>query len=199
MQANSEQFTYQKPNGEWGIAGVDLFTLPPRVYRALCKLHDLEHGNVVVVVGGGPACIPTPGEGGRGGSPVSLVGGTDKPPTAGTIQPYLMKRLTTDHPMENFETLLNYVFSKDGWVHIRHDGIRDNVPLTEWAMRQCRLRGCEEAPGESPEEIDQKVCDCMLDNPECPVALAYCFGCQASHLRDRLKMHEDWEDGGAGR
>lgn len=35
--------TYVKPNGEWGIEGVDLSALPPKVYGALCKLKDLEH------------------------------------------------------------------------------------------------------------------------------------------------------------
>ena len=38
-----ETFTYVKPNGEWGIRGVDLSTLPPKVYSALCKLKDIEH------------------------------------------------------------------------------------------------------------------------------------------------------------
>lgn len=27
--------TYLKPNGEWGIEGVDLSALPPAVYRGL--------------------------------------------------------------------------------------------------------------------------------------------------------------------
>lgn len=35
--------TFYRPNGDWGIEGVDLSTLPPKVYGALCKLHDLEH------------------------------------------------------------------------------------------------------------------------------------------------------------
>ena len=35
--------TYYKPNGEWGVEGIDLAALPPKVYGALCKLHDLEH------------------------------------------------------------------------------------------------------------------------------------------------------------
>lgn len=35
--------TYLKPNGEWGIEGVDLSTLPPKVYGALCRLRDIEH------------------------------------------------------------------------------------------------------------------------------------------------------------
>lgn len=41
-------------------------------------------------------------------------------------------------PQDNFQTMVNYVFSKDDWAHIRyHDG-RRNVPLTDWAKEQCR-------------------------------------------------------------
>ena len=35
--------TYRTPSGYWGIDGVDLTTLPPRVYAALHKLCDIEH------------------------------------------------------------------------------------------------------------------------------------------------------------
>ena len=38
-----------------------------------------------------------------------------------------MKRLTTDTPNGNFETILNFVYSKDGWAYIRHDGEHENV------------------------------------------------------------------------
>lgn len=41
-----EPFTYLKPNGEWGIEGVDLSALPSKVYGALCKLRDLEHPHI---------------------------------------------------------------------------------------------------------------------------------------------------------
>ncbi len=102
-----------------------------------------------------------------------------------------MRRLTSDQPQENQGTLLNYVFSEDGWAHIRHDGVHDNVLLTEWARKQCHLRGCELEPGETPEDVDLTLCDCIVDSPDCPVALAYCFACQAVHLRDRLKLIED--------
>ena len=44
-----------------------------------------------------------------------------------------MKRLTTDHPDGNFETVLNYVYGKDGVAYLRSDGERDDVPLHEWA------------------------------------------------------------------
>lgn len=102
-----------------------------------------------------------------------------------------MKRLTTDSPDGNFETMMNFVYGKDGWAYIRHDGEHSDVRLTGWAKRQCMLRGCDEVLAETPEEIDQRLCDCMMDGPICPIAMAYCFASQAVHLRSRLKMHED--------
>lgn len=102
-----------------------------------------------------------------------------------------MKRLTREVPKDNFETMLNYVYSKDGWAYILDGGEGEAVPLTQWARAQCLQNGCEEFPVETPEEIDEEICACMLEVPECPIALAYCFACQASHLRTRLKLYED--------
>lgn len=102
-----------------------------------------------------------------------------------------MERLTKDNPQENFETMMNYVFVKDGWAHIRHDGESENVPLTTWAKAQCIKRGCDDFQGKTAKEIDETLCDCLMDGEGCPMALAYCFACQASHLRDRLKVIED--------
>ncbi len=102
-----------------------------------------------------------------------------------------MKRLTTDAPDGNFETALNFVYGKNGWAYIRHDGEHEDVMLTDWAKRQCKLRGCDEVLTETPEEIDERLCDCMMDGPICPIALAYCFASQAVHMRSRLKKYED--------
>ncbi|MDE7260973.1 MAG: hypothetical protein K2N78_02760 [Oscillospiraceae bacterium] len=105
-----------------------------------------------------------------------------------------MKRLTTDKPDGNFETMLNFVYGKDGWAHIRHNGEKADVRLAEWAAEQCISREeCEDVfrDGVLSEEIDETICDCMMDFPDCPVALSYCFASQAVHLRDRLKMYED--------
>lgn len=68
-----------------------------------------------------------------------------------------MKRLTTETPDGNFETMLNFVYGKDGWAHIRHDGENADVPLTECARKQCLNRGCDEFPAESAEEIDEET------------------------------------------
>lgn len=102
-----------------------------------------------------------------------------------------MKRLTTDCATDNFGVMMNYVFGKDGWAHIVSDGEHENVSLTAWAKEQCIKRGCDEFPGETPGEIDETLCGCLADGDGCPVALAYCFGCQACHLRGRLKLYED--------
>lgn len=102
-----------------------------------------------------------------------------------------MKRLTTDHPEENFDKTLNYVFGKDGWAYIRSNGeSEDPILLTEWARKQCIARGCDELPTD-PEGIDESISDFAFCAPECPVFLAYTFACQAVHLRDRLKQIED--------
>ncbi len=84
-----------------------------------------------------------------------------------------MKRLTSNDPQDNFLTAMNYVFAKDGWAHIRHDGEHEDVPLTDWAKAQCIKRGCDKFPGETAEEIDETVGDCLMDGEGCPVALAY--------------------------
>lgn len=39
----SNNLTWLKLNGEWGIDGVDLAALPPNAYGALAKLMRLEH------------------------------------------------------------------------------------------------------------------------------------------------------------
>lgn len=101
-----------------------------------------------------------------------------------------MKRLTTDNPDNNFETAMNYVCG-GGWATIRAVGYEENVPLTDWAKAQCIAHGCDEFPGQSAEEIDETICDCIMDGEGCPVAMAYAFATQAVHLRDRLKAIEE--------
>lgn len=103
-----------------------------------------------------------------------------------------MDRLTNDNPQGNFETMLNYVFGKDGYAYIRSDGESDEpVLLTEWARKQCLERHCDVAPDGTPDDVDQSICDCAFYRPECPIFLAYTFACQAVHMRDRCKAYED--------
>ena len=39
----SSKITWRTPDGLWGIEGVNLAVLPPKVYGALCKLMEIEH------------------------------------------------------------------------------------------------------------------------------------------------------------
>ena len=41
-QPMSKRIIQTTTSGEWGIPGVDLASLPPGVYGALCKLKDME-------------------------------------------------------------------------------------------------------------------------------------------------------------
>lgn len=102
-----------------------------------------------------------------------------------------MKRLTTDAPQDNIAAMLNYVFGKDGWAHIRNVANQKDVPLIEWAKAQCIEKGCVNFSGETPREVDETLCECLRNGDGCPVALAYCFAVQACHLRSRLMPIED--------
>ncbi len=114
-----------------------------------------------------------------------------------------MDRLTTDEPRDNFSTMLNFVYGKGGWAHIRSDGEREDVPLTDYCRRLCVQYGCGNtaSPRKTPppEEIDALITDCTIDDLGCPVALAYTFATQAVHMRDRCKRYEDVLFDGAGR
>lgn len=102
-----------------------------------------------------------------------------------------MERLTKHTPQGNFETMLNYVYGRDGWAYLRSDREHDDVLLTDWVKQECIKRGCTEISDGTPQEIDQAICDCALDFGDCPVFLAYTFAVQAVHLRDRLLAIED--------
>lgn len=38
----SPRVTWSMPNGEWGVRGLDLASLPPRAYAGLARLKDIE-------------------------------------------------------------------------------------------------------------------------------------------------------------
>lgn len=61
-----------------------------------------------------------------------------------------MKRLTTDAPDGNFETLLNLVFGKDGWAHIRHDGDEGAVPSLNGPKPSVFFTGAGSSPLRRP-------------------------------------------------
>lgn len=99
-----------------------------------------------------------------------------------------MNRLTTDYPQNNFETMMNLVYGKDGWQYVRHG--EAEMRTTDFCLMLCKERGCVtlEHPM-SDEEKDELLCDCVFDG--CPIATIYAALSGFGHIRARLKMYED--------
>lgn len=102
-----------------------------------------------------------------------------------------MNRLTTDNPQNNFETMMNMVYGKDGWGYIRHG--EEGMKITDFCFSLCKGRWCadivEDYKNSSEEEKDELLCECAFNN--CDVATIYAALCGYIHTRDRLKRYED--------
>lgn len=102
-----------------------------------------------------------------------------------------MNRLTTDNPQNNFETMLNMVYSKDGWGYIRHG--EEEMKITDFCLSMCKEQGCTDNAEDyeicSDEAKDEFLGECVF--AECPVATVYAALCGYLHTRDRLKRYED--------
>ena len=99
-----------------------------------------------------------------------------------------MNRLTTDYPQNNFETVMNLVYDKDGWQYVRHG--EAEMRTTDFCLMLCKERGCVtlEHPM-SDEEKDELLYDCVYNG--CPIATIYAALSGFGHVRARLKMYED--------
>lgn len=99
-----------------------------------------------------------------------------------------MNRLTTNCPKNNFETVLNLVYSRDGWQYIRHGG--EEMKTTDFCLMLCKERGCVTLRNPMSDEAkDEFLCDCVFDG--CPIATIYAALSGFGHVRDRLKKYED--------
>ena len=101
-----------------------------------------------------------------------------------------MKRLTTDKPSNNTETMLNYAYAKDGYVHLSYADGEEDIRLTEYLCRAAQEIGCEFATEENILNGDMCLeCDCK-------VSILNVLAIQAAELRERLKKYEDAEEQG---
>lgn len=99
-----------------------------------------------------------------------------------------MNRLTTDNPQNNFETMMNLVYAKDEWHHIRHGDM--DMKTTDFCLELCKARECEYFEKcDTDEAKDECLCSCLFDG--CPIATVYAALCGYGHTRSRLKMYED--------
>lgn len=101
-----------------------------------------------------------------------------------------MKRLTTDKPSNNTETMLNYAYAKEGEVRLRYANGKEGIRLTEYLSCLAQEIGCESATEENILHGD--VCS----GCDCEVAILNVLAIQAAELRERLKKYEDAEEQG---
>ena len=92
------------------------------------------------------------------------------------------KRLTTNEPQSNVETMLNYAHSKDKEVFI-YDEQGNEVKLTEYIAKHAQEE-CEV----TAEDVMEGCCfECM----DCPLGILNTIAIQAAELRHRLSELED--------
>lgn len=99
-----------------------------------------------------------------------------------------MNKLVTDNPKSNFETMLNMVYNKDEWQHIRHG--EEGMSTVDFCTMLCFERDCLQHPESlTVEAKDALLQECAFDN--CPIATIYAALSGFGHVRDRLRMYED--------
>lgn len=97
-----------------------------------------------------------------------------------------MKRLTTDNPQGNTETMLNYAYAKDGRVYLRYGNGEDDIDLCDYISQEAESKSCHP----TLEEVMEGACmEC-----DCNPAILYWVAVQAAELRERLKEYEDREE-----
>jgi hypothetical protein len=102
-----------------------------------------------------------------------------------------MKRITTDNPTGNFDTLMNYCFGKDQQATLQYAGGKTDIPLHAYIAPFCKQKHCIEDENISMEDLSEVILDPMGDCSDCPYGILYYLGCQAAEVRGRLKRYED--------
>lgn len=95
-----------------------------------------------------------------------------------------MKRVTTDTPKTNYETMMNYAYAKDGLAHLRYADGEEDVELCQYINKAA---------------LEEEGCNCDIFNDfmdcDCIYSLLYTVATQAAELREYLKYYEDKEEG----
>lgn len=95
------------------------------------------------------------------------------------------RRLTTDKPMGNFETMMNFAYAKGDNVVLRYGARKCDIDLCEYmeTVANCQFIGLEAE--------DYMEGACLECDSNCPFGILYTVAVQAAELRERLKMYED--------
>ena len=101
-------------------------------------------------------------------------------------------RLTTDNPVDNFQTALNFTdVSEDGWVWLR----QPEIALTEYARQLVKGHGSSIDLGCNDMELSESLTDHLFDDPKQSIdgliAEHYTILWAYATLREKLKWYED--------
>lgn len=101
-------------------------------------------------------------------------------------------RLTTDNPVNNFQTALNFTdVSEDGWVWLR----QPEMALTEYARQLVKGHGSSIDLGCNDMELSESLTDHLFDDPKQSIdgliAEHYTILWAYATLREKLKWYED--------
>lgn len=103
-----------------------------------------------------------------------------------------MKRLTTDNPQNNAETMFNMVYpAQNGWANLRCG--ESDLPIQDAVLKVCRDLKCAIAQSAEEMTLEDKdiiLCDCAIQDG-CILGNIYSALCGYTHVRSRLKMFED--------
>lgn len=98
-----------------------------------------------------------------------------------------IKRLTTDNPVTNLESLMNYAYVDNGQVYLRYADGQEHIALAEYIFNIASDKGCHVSSPNAVLDGDCMECDCV-------VAVLNVVAIQAAELRARLKRYEDVEE-----
>ena len=101
-------------------------------------------------------------------------------------------RLTTDNPVDNFQTALNFTdVSEDGWVWLR----QPEMALTEYARQLVKGHGSSIDLNCNDMELSESLTDHLFDDPKQSIdgliAEHYTILWAYATLREKLKWYED--------
>ena len=95
-----------------------------------------------------------------------------------------MNRLTTDHPNDITERMLNFAYCDNGRVKLLCADGKENVDLCEYVAYRATSMGCCLTD-------DDVMAGSCSDGCACPLSTLYTIAVQAAELRERLKQYED--------
>lgn len=101
-------------------------------------------------------------------------------------------RLTTDNPVDNFQTALNFTdVSEDGWVWLR----QPEMALTEYMWQLVKGHGSSIDLGCNDMELSESLTEHLFDDPKQSIdgliAEHYTILWAYATLREKLKWYED--------